>query len=102
MADGEPAYYRVNDSLSGASDACTKHLSGLFLLAALCPKTGGRVKEFLSRKYVVKLLPGFQFVMQRTQLPDFEVARARWSANHDLVAFLLTHQTAADGRRGRD
>jgi hypothetical protein len=40
------------------------------------PKSGGRVKEFPSRKYVVKLLSGFQFVMQRTQLPDFEVARA--------------------------
>ena len=76
MAMSEPANYCVNDSLSGASDACPKHSSGTFLLAALCPKSGGRVKEFPSRKYVVKLLSGFQFVMQRTQLPDFEVARA--------------------------
>src|SRR5918996_5568633 len=45
MADGEPAYYRVNDSLSCASNACAKHLSGLLLLA------GFRELTILARNY---------------------------------------------------
>jgi hypothetical protein len=57
MAEGEPAYDRVDDSLGRASDACTKHLARLFLLAALCLKSGGRVNVFLSRKYVLSYCP---------------------------------------------
>src|SRR6185369_17110503 len=57
MAESQPANNRVNDSLSCASDTCAKHLSGTFLLAALCLKSGGRVRRISQENMSLNYCP---------------------------------------------